>query len=418
MVTSLKAGGNYVVYTGRAQLASAAFASIISYLTGTIYYWNSVTGVYEQVITTTTMVPYGVYWIEVTQNCTWTYGAEATAPSSVQLHSGTNLVAYSGPSQPVEDALASILDYFTGALYFDNTTKYWMSVLSGYTMVPNTPYSIGVDRDCVWVFENGAGDEDSMIYSSIAITAPDTAEQGAVVPMSTVVTNITANSLKFRIDLYAVRDIYAVPASEERIGSLEVVIGGGQSQTVSGSFIMPAWDAIVLVMVYLFINYWDFDNYASMAVSLIVPGIPTGIITRTEIAVDSVQTVPPVSGVEVDDDFLLHVWAKNTTTESMKMGLRYVITSPTGTTTERRVDELWPYTGAGQIHHFVEGPAGPEAMFDIDEPGAWLLSLYLYGDDILIDMADMVMFTAVGEPPDDPIVPLGELVSVEIMVMV
>ena len=77
-----------------------------------------------------------------------------------------------------------------------------------------------------------------MSYSSIAITAPDTAEQGAVVPMSTVVTNITGNSLPFRVDLYAVRDIYAVPTSEETIGTVGVVIGAGQSQLINGSFIM------------------------------------------------------------------------------------------------------------------------------------------------------------------------------------
>ena len=252
-----------------------------------------------------------------------------------------------------------------------------------------------------------------MSYSSIAITAPDTAEEGAVVPMSTVVKNITATSRLFRADLYAMRDIYAVPTSEETIGSVEVTIGSGQSQLISGSFIMPAWDAIVLVMVYVFIDYWNFDVYATKVVSL--PG-PAGAITKIEIEADGVQMSPPVSGVEVDESFRLHVWGKNTSTESVKMGLRYVITKPTGATIERRVDELWPYTGPGDIHHFEEGPAGIATNFDIDEPGTWLLSLYLYGDDVLLDMADMEMFTVTGEPPDDPITPLGKIDSVEIEV--
>ena len=110
-----------------------------------------------------------------------------------------------------------------------------------------------------------------MAYSSISITAPNSAKEGAVVPISTKVTNISAYSLLFRVELLAVKDIYAVPAPEERIGSLEVVISSGQSQVVSGTFIMPAWDTIVLIMVYRFIDYWDFDVYATKVVSLEVP---------------------------------------------------------------------------------------------------------------------------------------------------
>ena len=113
-----------------------------------------------------------------------------------------------------------------------------------------------------------------MAYSSISITAPSNAKQGVVVPMSTTVKNISANSLLFRVKLYAVRDIYAVPAPNEIIGTVEVVIGSGQSQVISGTFIMPAWDTIVLVMVYRFINYWDFDDYATKVVSLEVPVEP------------------------------------------------------------------------------------------------------------------------------------------------
>ncbi len=111
---------------------------------------------------------------------------------------------------------------------------------------------------------------------------------------------------------------------------------------------------------------------------------------------------PPVPGVEVGEDFLLHVWGQNTSTESVKMGLRYVITKPSGAVIERRIDELWPYTGAGQTHHFVEGPAGMATRFDVDESGTWFLQLYLYGDDVLIDMveSDMIVAEALVLPPE------------------
>ncbi|GAG96522.1 unnamed protein product [marine sediment metagenome] len=107
-----------------------------------------------------------------------------------------------------------------------------------------------------------------MSYTSISITAPDNAEQGELVSMSTLVTNISAHSLLFEIKLYAVRDIYAVPTPEETIGSLEVNIGSGQSQSVSGTFIMPAWDTTIVTMVYRFIDVWDFDTYATKVVTL------------------------------------------------------------------------------------------------------------------------------------------------------
>ncbi|GAJ04971.1 unnamed protein product [marine sediment metagenome] len=108
-------------------------------------------------------------------------------------------------------------------------------------------------------------------YSEIiSITAPSSASEGEQVPISTEVKNISAYSLLFRVDLFAVKDIYEVPTPEETIGSIEVAIGSGQSYVVSGMFIMPAWDANIVVKVYRFIDYWDFDTYATKVVSLVV----------------------------------------------------------------------------------------------------------------------------------------------------
>jgi hypothetical protein len=149
MSVVLKAGGNYIVYTGKAQLASDAFASIMSYLEGVVYYWNNVTGLYEAVTTTTTMVPYGCYWISVTQDCTWTYGPDATAPTSVQLYARWNYVPYLGPVQSVQDAFASIIAYLTVYHYFNNVTKAWEPTP---TMVPRGVYAVNVSQNCVWVF--------------------------------------------------------------------------------------------------------------------------------------------------------------------------------------------------------------------------------------------------------------------------
>jgi len=107
-----------------------------------------------------------------------------------------------------------------------------------------------------------------MAYTDIAITVPDSAEEGEQVSVSALVTNITELDLSFRVRLYAVEDIYAVPDPDELIGSFEEVIGSGASKTISGSFTMPAWDTTILVMVHRFVVYWDYDTHASKVVSL------------------------------------------------------------------------------------------------------------------------------------------------------
>ncbi|GAI61050.1 unnamed protein product, partial [marine sediment metagenome] len=93
--------------------------------------------------------------------------------------------------------------------------------------------------------------------------------------VSAQVTNITALDLLFRVKIYAVEDIYAVPEPEELIGTFEEVIENGITKTYSASFTMPAWDTTVLVMVYRFVVYWDYDNHASKIVSLETKALPT-----------------------------------------------------------------------------------------------------------------------------------------------
>jgi len=107
-----------------------------------------------------------------------------------------------------------------------------------------------------------------MAYSDIAITAPGSAEEGEEVSASAQVMNISALDLPFRVKLYAVEDIYAVPAPEELIDSFEEVIESGASKTISGSFTMPAWDTNILVMVHRFVTYWDYDTHDTKVVSL------------------------------------------------------------------------------------------------------------------------------------------------------
>ncbi|MBA7465038.1 hypothetical protein ES707_00199 [subsurface metagenome] len=113
-----------------------------------------------------------------------------------------------------------------------------------------------------------------MAYTDIAITAPNSAEEGEPVSVSAQVTNITASDLLFGVKIYAVEDIYAVPEPHEIIGTFEEVIENGITKTYSASFTMPAWNTTVLVMVHRFVVHWDYDNRASKVVSLKTKALP------------------------------------------------------------------------------------------------------------------------------------------------
>ncbi|MBA7686893.1 hypothetical protein ES703_95353 [subsurface metagenome] len=118
-----------------------------------------------------------------------------------------------------------------------------------------------------------------MAYTDIAITAPDSAEEGEQVSVSARVTNITAVSYPFRVKLYAVEDIYAVPAPGDLLETFEETIGSGAYKTISGSFTMPAWNTTILVMVHRFVVYWDYDTHASKVVSLETKvALPTAVL--------------------------------------------------------------------------------------------------------------------------------------------
>ncbi len=163
MSTQLRTGWNLVVYKGTVQPASTAFASILSIVTGSILYIDNLADLNVNVLTDTPMVPYGVYWIETTQDIVWTYGAIASAPFNVQLYVKphptspdtyfNNIVAYSGPVQLAEAALRSIAGVQIGTTYIWNSTiQDWVIIYSGTPMLEDTPYVVTVTQDVLWVF--------------------------------------------------------------------------------------------------------------------------------------------------------------------------------------------------------------------------------------------------------------------------
>jgi len=204
-------------------------------------------------------------------------------------------------------------------------------------------------------------------------------------------------------------------------GSKSYALPYGYSQSFYETFIMPSSNAIVYV--WSWIQYsdgsWQVDDETSVAINVEEepPGEITGEITGVRLKVDSRLLGLPASDVAVGDSFILYVDGKNTSAETVKMGLSYIFTKPSGAIITRYVNEAWPYTPAGDTHNFEEGPAGIGTRFEVDEPGQWHLLAKLFGNDGLLDTYDAIMFTATGEEPPngepgEPVEGIGEITEV------
>lgn len=158
----LKEGWNLVTYTGKSQASIDAFASIAAYLhpTENVSRWDAPSQtekVTKSIPETTewdedTMIPYACYWVWVTQACEWTYGAEATAPTEVQLYAGRNEVPYYGEVMGADDALASIWDYFLGGHTWYTEGQYWKGIVHDTNFRHGICYVLSVTQDCLWVY--------------------------------------------------------------------------------------------------------------------------------------------------------------------------------------------------------------------------------------------------------------------------
>lgn len=365
----LKAGGNFVVYSGQALSAADAFASIAAYLLpgSVVYYWNNITWLYEQVITTTMMVPYGIYWIEVTQDCTWTYGVDATAPSSVQLrgseyydgsYHGVNIVAYAGPTQSLADAFASISPYLVNLYTFDNVSKTWVSLPD--PLPSNTVVVVVVNQDCTWLFV-----APEILPCEISIDAPVSAQEGDVRHVFATIKNVSPYHYTYKTEIYAGADL---------ILSTGDTITSGSSKTYGASFTMPGADVTILVWVERWsFDEWVYDNSASKDISLELVPEYAGMITKMELEYDEARGDIPVSNVPQGERGLVHIWGRNDMDEAQRMGISWIVKDPDGLTVEEySAWEAWPYTGAGKEHEFIGG------RFNLDKVGDYTINVGLY----------------------------------------
>lgn len=107
-----------------------------------------------------------------------------------------------------------------------------------------------------------------MPYSQITISAPSSAQEGAVVNVSAKVANVSAYT-----DIIFRTEIHKVPALHPGmlLFTKEEVISVGSPKVYNASFFMPDCDTTILVWVeYLAFDLtrWIYDNAASQVVAL------------------------------------------------------------------------------------------------------------------------------------------------------
>ncbi len=127
------------------------------------------------------------------------------------------------------------------------------------------------------------------------------------------------------------------------------------------------------------------------------------------------EFTPPVADIKEGQEFKIKMIAKNTSDETVKMGIHYVITKPDGSVIDRTEFEIIPDTVAGELHEFIEPGI---AVIGIDQIGDWSLMVELLAEDPtnVLDTRSIVLFTGVTESTGG-FSQLGEMIPMLILVM-
>lgn len=125
---------------------------------------------------------------------------------------------------------------------------------------------------------------------------------------------------------------------------------------------------------------------------------------------------PPVTGVEEGQQFKIKMIAKNTSAETVKMGIHYVVTRPDGSKIDRTEYEMAPDTGPDQLHEFIEPGI---SIIDIDQIGDWTLEVELLAEEFIgvLDARSVSLFTGVTERTGYGLGDIGEMIPMLILVM-
>jgi hypothetical protein len=133
-------------------------------------------------------------------------------------------------------------------------------------------------------------------------------------------------------------------------------VPAGQTQSFSGYFTMPDREVKIHAYSYWYGGgNWHLDD--EMVKTVKVAEAVKGTITRKVLEYNETRgSIPVYAGVELEDRGLVHIWGRNDTGKTQRMGIYWFVADPDGYVVEEYTAwEAWPYTGAGSEHEFIGG---------------------------------------------------------------
>lgn len=119
-------------------------------------------------------------------------------------------------------------------------------------------------------------------------------------------------------------------------------------------------------------SYETFSRFDGVLCTVVPVALVQGTITKKELEYNQSRAAIPASDIPKDKNGLVHIWGRNDTSSTQRMGMGWSVRDPDGVYRENyETWEAWPYTGAGSEHEFIGG------RFPLDKAGTWIINLIL-----------------------------------------
>ena len=122
-----------------------------------------------------------------------------------------------------------------------------------------------------------------------------------------------------------------------------------------------------------------------------------GTISKMELEYDGARAAIPADDIPRAQRGLVHIWGRNNTLTTQRMGIQWIVRDPDGIVVEDYLTwEDWPYTGAGKEHEFIGG------RFDMDKPGDWTIAIGLFmnpDSPVIVGSYEGILCTVTTELP-------------------
>ncbi|MBA7601284.1 hypothetical protein ES703_08351 [subsurface metagenome] len=214
----------------------------------------------------------------------------------------------------------------------------------------------------------------------IGATYPGEAQEGELVTIGVTVKNISTTTQRIFLTAAVVQGVRINFSPDE------ATVSPGRTFTSSGSFTMPNRDVLIYIWSLIWsglYNAWVPDDEWGLEIAL--KGVPPeeepppevpeykGTLSRKELEYDEARADIPAYNIPQNQRGLVHIWGRNDTLDTQRMGISWIVRDPDGLVVEEySAWEAWPHTGGGSEHQFIGG------RFNLDKVGTYLLSVGLY----------------------------------------